>query len=285
MERRSLGAGLIVLASSFLLLVGTGTASASPGACTVTSLPSFVAQGESQFHTAAMVADVIEISCNPYVYSTGLPVTVSAYQLWLRCDKNLKWLNPNNGGHPEFTEGSKYEGIKLDADGNANIAVIGGPECSPGESLISMDEEDSPFETFTTSFQVEPPKVTTKGLSILPKTQVEDSNSSGAITIAEFEDSSLQEESIRIGAKQLYDRCHGGLWIIGQGEDQIGVDEPELTEAINTDNDGNGFVILKGTDSCAAGASLIEADAENDPGASLTESFTIEEPMVRWKEA
>ncbi len=198
----------MVLASSMLLLVGVsaGTAQAATGACTVKSLPSFVAQGESQFDTTAMVADVLEVSCNPYAYSDGLPVTLSAYQLWLRCGKNLKWLNPNNGGHPEYKEGSKYEGIKLDADGNANVAVIGGPECMAGESLVTLDEEDAPYETFTTSFQVLPPGPTPTGLTILNASQVEDSDSSGAIAIAEFEDRSLPEEKIRIGAKQLYDK-------------------------------------------------------------------------------
>ncbi len=275
----------MVLASSMLLLVGAsaGTAQAAttdPGACTVTSLPSFVDQGE--FATAAMVADVIEVSCDPYMYSTGLPVTVSAYQLWSRCDHNLKWLNPNNGGHPKFTEGPTYEGIKLDADGNANIAVIGGPECAPGEDLVTMDEQDSPYETFTTTFQVLPPTPTTTGLTILNPSQVEDSNSSGVIAIAEFEDRGLTEETIRIGAKQLYDKCQGGFWIIGQGEGQLTVDEPENTDAIYTDNDGNGFAILKGTDSCAEGPSLIEADAVNEPNTELSGSFLIEPPTVRW---
>jgi len=284
MERRNLGAGLVVLASSMLLLVGVsaGTAQAATGTCTVKSLPSFVDQGE--FATAAMVADVIEVSCNPNKYSTGLPVTVSAYQLWTRCDHNLKWLNPNNGGHPEFTEGPTYEGIKLDADGNANIAVIGGPECAPGENLVTMDEQDSPYETFTTSFVVLAPKPTETGLTILNPSQIEDSNSSGVIAIAEFEDKGLTEETIRIGAKQLYDKCQGKLWIIGQGEGQIAVDEPENTDAIYTDNDGNGFAILKGTDSCHEGASLIEADAVNEPNTALTSSFLIEPPTVRWEE-
>jgi len=289
MERRNLGAGLMVLASSMLLLVGVsaGTAQAatyegSSGACTVKSLPSFTDQGE--FATAAMVADVIEVSCNPDAYSTGLPVTVSAYQLWTRCDHNLKWLNPNNGVKgPEFTEGPTYEGIKLDADGNANIAVIGGPECAPGENLVTMDEQDSPYETFTTSFVVEPPGPTTKGLTILPESQIEDSNSSGVIAIAEFEDKGLTEKEIRIGAKQLYDRCQGKLWIIGQGDGQITVNEPENTDAIYTDNDGNGFAILKGTDSCAEGSSLIEADAVEEPNTRLEGSFLIEPPTVRWK--
>jgi len=272
-----------------VLLVGVsaGTAQAAtgdPGTCTVKSLPSFTDQGE--FATAAMVADVIEVSCNPNKYSTGLPVTVSAYQLWTRCDHNLKWLNPNNGSNgPEFTTGPTYEGIKLDADGNANIAVIGGPECAPGENLVTMDEQDAPYETFTTSFLVMPPNHTEKGLTILNPSQIEDSNSSGVIAIAEFEDQGLTEKEIRIGAKQLYDRCQGKLWIIGQGDGQITVNEPENTDAIYTDNDGNGFAILKGTDSCAEGASLIEADAVEEPNTVLTGSFLIESPTVRWTEA
>lgn len=282
-RRRSLGAGLVVLASSVVLMAGTaGTAAAAPTAsCTVKSLPSFVAQGE--FETAAEVADVIEVSCNPYVYSDGLPVTVSAYQLWERCGHDLKWLDPNNGGHPEFTEGSSFEKVKLDADGNANLAVIGGPECMAGESLISVDEEYAPYETVTTSFKVLPPGITPVGLTILNPSQVEDSDSSGTIAIAEVEDRALGEETFRIGAKQLYDRCHGGLWIIGESDEQIAVNEPELTDAIKLDNDGNGFVVLKGTDSCLEGSSLIEADAEYEPNTTLTADFLIEPPAVRFE--
>jgi hypothetical protein len=282
MERRNLVAGLTVIASSFLLLAGTASnAAAAPGpSCTVKSLPSFVAQGESQFGTPAMVADVIEISCNPSVYSTGLPVSVSADQLYKRCGGNLKWIDPNDEGSPKWGYGSSFDEIHLDVDGNANVVAIGGPQCMPGESLITLDQEKPPYETFTTSFQVLPSKPTAEGLTILPESQVEDANSSGVIAIAEVEMPEAGEEAVRIGAPQLYDRCHGGFYIIGQGPDQW-TNGKELLDAIHLDNDGNGFAILKGTDSCLSGSSLIEADGEENY-VTLKADFQIEQPMVRF---
>ena len=90
MERRNLGAGLMVLASSFLLLAGVASAQerstrlglrggATPGVCLVTSLPSFVAQGEYGY--TASVADVVEVSCDPFKYGAGQEVSVTAAQL------------------------------------------------------------------------------------------------------------------------------------------------------------------------------------------------------------
>ena len=46
--------------------------------------------------------------------------------------------------------------VHLDVDGNANVGLIAGPNCMVGESLITLDENESPYETFTTSFQVLP---------------------------------------------------------------------------------------------------------------------------------
>jgi hypothetical protein len=271
--------------ASLLLLAGTASAHGTvapqsgpgEGTCTVTSLPSFVAQGE--FQTSAMVADVIEVSCNPYAYSDGATVGLTAYQLYNRCHNNLKWLDPNDLGSPKWGYGPTFDEVHLDAAGNANIAVIGGPECMAGESLITLDEEESPYETFTTSFQVLPPAPTPEGLYILPEHQVEDANSSGVITIAEAEFKGAPEGYVRIGAKQLYNRCHEDLHIIGQEGWRTG---PEYLGGIKLDNDGNGFVILKGTDSCAEGTSLIEADLEEAPFTTLTGEFTIEPPRQRF---
>ena len=72
----------MVFASSLLLLAGSASAhgggnpqvSEGTGSCKIKSLPSFIAQGE--FGTAASVADVIEVSCNPSEYGTGAEVTI-----------------------------------------------------------------------------------------------------------------------------------------------------------------------------------------------------------------
>ncbi len=287
MDRRNLGAGLMVFASSLLLLVGTAGAhgtvkpagSEGTGGCTVKSLPSFVAQGE--FEQSATVGDVLEVSCDPYVYSAGASITLTASQLYSRCKDDLTWYDPNNDGEYYESEGRSVT-LKLDVDGNANVALIAGPDCMVGESLITLDENESPYETFTTSFQILPSVNTTQGLYITPSSQVEDAESSGVVTIAQAEFSGASEEYVRIGAEQLYDRCQAGdhLHIITEGRENS-EDVSELTDAIKLDNNGNGFVLLVGSDSCAEGTSLIEADLEASPFTTETGTFTVESPRVR----
>ena len=213
MERRNLSVGLMVFASSMLLFGGSalahGTvkpAGAESSGCTVKSLPSFIAQGE--FETSASVGDVIEVSCDPYVYSAGAEVTMTASQLYSRCH-DITWFSPNDEGSPGVY-GGRSVSLHLDVDGNANVGLIAGPDCMVGESLITVDENESPYETFTTSFQVLPSVNTTQGLYITPSSQVEDAESSGVVTIAQAEFSGASEQYVRIGAGQLYDRCQAG---------------------------------------------------------------------------
>src|SRR5271165_1038378 len=125
MKSRNLGLGLAVFASSLFLLGGTASvAGAAPavtnptGTCVVHSLPSFVAQGENinQVNTEAMVADVIQVECNPTIYGTGSKIKLTASQLFTRCGGKVTWYVPN-----PYQELSDARGItvRLDADGNA----------------------------------------------------------------------------------------------------------------------------------------------------------------------
>ncbi len=286
MERRNLLAGFMALAGSLMLLVGTASAHGTlkpegvegSGTCTVKSLPSFIAQGE--FENAATVGDVIEVSCDPYTYSSGAEVTLTASQLYDRCHE-ISWYEPNEGGEPHFTSGRSVS-LHLDVDGNANVGLIAGPHCMVGESLITLDENESPYETFTTSFQVLPAVNTTQGLYMTPSSQVEDAESSAVVTIAQAEFKGASESHVRIGAEQLYDRCQRGehLVFVRANRDVVteGEGEAELTDAIELDNNGNGFVLLVGSDSCAEGVSLIESDLEESPFTTETGTFTVEAP-------
>jgi len=286
MDRRRLSTGLVVLASSFLLSAGVASAhggatqgAAAPGTCTVKSLPSFVAQGE--FYEAATVGDVIEVSCDPYTYSAGATVTVTASQLYSRCHE-ISWYKPNENGEDEIVSNSRSVTLKLDVDGNANVGLIAGPKCMVGESLITVDENESPYETYTTSFQVLPAANTPQGLYVTPATQVEDQESSGVVTIAQAEFANASEKYVRIGAGQLYNRCHSGdkMEIVQENRNVV-EEQSELLHAIKLDNNGNGFVLLMGTDSCAEGPSLIESDLEESPFTTETATFTVESPRVR----
>ena len=288
MDRRKLVAGLMVLAASMLMLAGTASAhgtvvpagtTAGEGECKITTLPSFIAQGE--FGTAASVADVIEVSCDPEKYSAGAEVTINAAQLYSRCHE-VTWYDANDQGYGYKTgSGSSFE-VHLDVDGNANVALIAGPNCMVGESLISVDENEAPFETFTESFKVLPAVNTPESLTLLPSSQVEDAYSSGAITIAQAEFARSSEEYVRLGYEQLADRCQSGVGahLITESRNDI-TGEEETLKAIQLDNNGNGFAVLVGDDSCAEGPSLIEADLESSPFTTLSADFTIEAPTVR----
>jgi hypothetical protein len=301
MDRRILCVGVAVLASSLLLLTGVasarGTTSAAPtvppGTCEVTSLPSFVAQGE--FASAATVGDVIEVSCNPYNYSNGAEVELTAAQLYSRCGNNLTWYLPATTGSDDPPPNSRSIRLKLDQDGNANVGLIAGPHCMAGGSLITVDELESPYETYVTEYKVLPAVNTEEGLFITPKSQVENQETSSVVTIAQAEFSNASEKHVRIGAGQLFNRCkYGDRLEIVAGSRKEFEDSPEALNAIELDNNGNGFVLLLGEESCAEGPSLIEADLESSPFTTIpgpstaghpggNPIFTIESPRPRVK--
>src|SRR6266550_9371226 len=276
MKSRNLWVGLAVAAGSLFLLAGTASAHGAPAqqtnsTCVVHSLPSFVAQGE--FALTATAADIIEVECNPFVYGTGSKIKITASQLFSRCHEKLTWYVVN----PFRTETGRGISVALDADGNATVAVLAGPECQAGESLIAAHMEEEPFETFTTSFTVLPPVNTPPGVYALPSSQVEDALSSSVATIVETEFAAGSEKPVRIASEELFQRCRRGphlLWVRMNGEIATG---PEVRE-IELDNNGNAFVIALGEESCAEGTSLIEADLEAKPFTTFTTEFTIEAP-------
>jgi hypothetical protein len=282
MERRNLCAGLMVLASSLLLFVGS--ASASTGTCNVKSLPSFTAQGE--FGTTATVADVIEVGCDPAEYGTGSEVEVVASQLYSECNGDITWYIPNPYNTVSGTRGVK---LKVDADGNATVALIAGPQCSAGESLVAVHELNQPFESVTTSYSILPPNTTPEGVTALPATQIEDAESSAVATIIEAEFPGKAEAYYRVGSAELFSRCQVDphLRLIGENGSTVNYNtdtwsyDPEATRQ-QLDNDGNGFVLAIGDSSCYPGSSLIEADLEAKPFKTLTTSFAVEAPAPRF---
>jgi len=282
MDRRKLGAGLMVVASSLLLMAGTASAhgtavakAAEGSTCAIHSLPSFVAQGE--FNTQATAADVIEVECNPFLYGTGSKVTVIASQLYSRCNGDINWYIPNPYSE---TYGRSVE-LTLDADGNATVALIAGPKCQAGESLVSVHQDEGEYNSYTTSFTVLPPNNTPVGVTALPSHQVEDAGSSAIATIIEVEIPGAAEAPVRVASEELYRRCGISPHLRWLGATQVMTGEvgigPEYL-GLRLDNNGNGFLIAIGDSSCVPGTSLIEADMEVKPFATLTTHFTVESP-------
>jgi hypothetical protein len=280
MKSRNLGLGVVVLASSLFLLIGTASA-ASPttdpnGTCVVHSLPSFVAQGENadEVNTEATVADVIQVACDPTTYGTGSKIKLTANQLYTRCLGRLTWYVPN----PFSETVGRGVTVRLDADGNATAVVRAGPECAAGESLITAHMEEEPFESFTTSFSVLPPDITPAGVFALPATEVEGGSSSGVATIIEAEFPGGSEKLVQISSEELLHRCQvlpHLRWIRMDGEK---LEDTAEVSGVQLDNDGNGFVIAIGDASCDEGPSLIEADLLSKPFTTFMTDFTIEAP-------
>jgi hypothetical protein len=287
MKSRNLGLGLVVLTSSLLLLVGTASAhgtapaaAATSSTCVVQSLPSFTAQGE--FGLSATAADIVEVECNPFIYGTGSKVRITASQLFTRCKEKLTWYQAN----PLRAEPGRGITVELDADGNATVAVLTGPGCAAGESLITAHMQEEPFESFTTSFTVLPPLNTKPGVYALtgapivanaPVSQVEDASSSGVALIVEAEFAGGSEKKVHIASEELYQRCRVAphlVWIRMNGAPEFA---PEI-RGVELDNNGNAFVIALGAESCAEGVSLIEADLESKPFTTFTTPFMIEAP-------
>jgi hypothetical protein len=283
MKCRNLGVGLAVLASSVFLLAGTASAHGvgpdiegaeeTAKTCVVHSLPSFIAQGE--FKVAATVGDIVEVECNPDIYGTASKIKITASQLFTRCKGHLNWYVPN-----PFKVVLDKAGVSviLDADGNATVALLAGPGCSPGENLISAHMEEEPFETFTTGFTVMPPLNTKPGVFAMPSSQVEDGLSSSVATIIETEFAGGSEKKVHIASEELFDRCRVAphlRWILMNGTEVKGA--PEV-KGVELDDNGNAFVIAIGDASCAEGQSLIEADLEAKPFTTFTTDFGVESP-------
>lgn len=271
MKRRNLAGGLVVLASTLFMLAGSASAAETGSTCVVKTLPSFVAQGEGT--VAASVADIVEVGCDPTIYGTGSKITITATQLFERCGHRLTWWEPNPF---QVVQGNKIT-VPVDADGNAIVALLAGPGCQAGESLISAHMVEEPFETSTSSYTVLPPKTTPPGLFVENPTQVEDSLSSGVATIVQAEFENGSEKNVRIGSEELFNRCRIAPHLRWFRIDRSEVDGPEVTR-VPLDNDGNGFVIAIGDESCAPGVSLIEGDLEAKPFTTFTAPFTIEAP-------
>jgi len=304
MERRNLLAGLAVLALSLFVLSGTAFAHAahhkkakprSAGSttpaetCVVHSEPgAFMDQGE--FGSASSVADIIEVECEPAYAEKYVKITDN--ELYSRCDNSLYWRSPY--GHDE--EANKYGfvtgrgiNVELDNDGNATAIVLGGPSCAAGETLVAAHLEAAPYTTFTTGFEVLPPRPTPTGVSVEPGGEnpnafpaVESETTSSVATIVQVEFPPVfAEEPVNVDFSQLEARCKVCPYTeaIVMGYNGYPYTAEKVSDVtVNLDNDGNAFVVLVGNASCASGTSLVEASLENAPYTTWTTEFNILPP-------
>jgi hypothetical protein len=265
------------------------TAQTDPASCVIHSLPAFIDQGELALE--GTVGDIVEVECNPEVFPPGTSVEISDAQLFSRCSGGIKWVMPN-----EFATNALKEEVGrsitvgLDGDGNATVALVAGPHCAVGETVVSAHTGEPAFESVSTSFSVEGAKPTMEGVAVTPREQVESTGSSSVATIVSAEFPASGEVMLRVGSPELFNRCQAGTekltWLrmnkeLVSGKELAGGTslEPTGTEAIRLDDDGNGFVIAIGHSSCKAGKSIIEADLETSPFTTEELPFAILPPQ------
>jgi len=268
-----LGAALLLL--GMLTQAGTASAATFTAPCSLSSVSSFVDQGE--LGEASSIADVLELQCEK-VYA-GVRVRFTANPLYFRCQRKLEWSTPT-----PYTpvSGSGYS-VKLDGNGRAVVAVWGGPGCATGESLLSAHMEAPPYTTVTTKFTIEGPMATPEGVFALTpngkSSEVENSATSSVAVIVAVEFSPVNaEQPVHIAAEQLFSQCHDNLrW--------VGPDAKELANGVGSvsgvklDDDGNAFVVLLGGPSCAAAPGEIVTFLENPPLTRHTTTFTVLAPQ------
>jgi len=317
MERRSLWAGTLVLVCSFVVMAGSASAHstvvpqgsmAEATNCKLYTKAGLMRQGE--FGNVGSVGDIVSVECNPAVYPGGTVVEISDAQLESRClglggpgFHGIIWVDPNefSSGSPGGTRGGSVD-VELDGDGNVNVALIAGPNCAVGGTVISGHTQpgkgNTTVESFAAGFAVEPAAPSTEGVTVSPESQVEDEESSSTATLIQAEFGST-EAKVRVAAPELFSRCEvapfgitaakviwlrpnfEGLGFIGIGKELAGGTAlvPGGDEALKTDNDGNAFVIAIGAESCQPGKSYFEADLEEEPFTTEEPSFTIQAPQ------
>ena len=92
-------------------------------------------------------------------------------------------------------------------------ALIAGPKCQAGESLISVHQNEGEYNSYTTSFTVLPPNDTPLGVTAMPRHQVEDAESSAVATIIDVRGSVPRE----VGAKMIIHPLGQHVGTVGGG--------------------------------------------------------------------
>jgi hypothetical protein len=236
----------------------------SSAGCVVSSLPSFVAQGD--YGTVASVGDVIGVECEASY--AGQSVEVAAEGLNSQCNDTLRWATTSGG---VFGPGNS-DGVTtvLDSEGDASVVALAGPSCTPGESQIYAHFTLPPYEV-ATSFLVTPPQNQSPGVYVTPRSEVAYAGDNSVATIVNLVFPQAGESYVSIDAAQLYDRCGRLEWVTSNGT----VSSARSVGNVRLDNNGNAFVILFGLDSCASGASMIEATLEESPYTTQTSDFAV----------
>lgn len=267
-------AAVAVAAVSVFAASALSAAPAQAGsACVEHSLPSFIAQGDSGDEVSD-VADIVEVKCETgyALHKVGL----DSGQLYSECDDHLTW---STSAAFVPSDGASISKVTVDSDGNATVALWGGPYCKPGERMIMLTKEEPLYETSLTTFNVLPPAVTPEGIYAVPGSEIESGTSDSVATIIELEfPSQYAGDPVRVYSAQLFALCGGGTHLAWIGEDGNQLSGHEAV-TVKLDSDGNAFVTALASD-CASGSAVIQGDLEVSPYQTYDTNFVVQPPQV-----
>ncbi|HXQ60849.1 MAG TPA: hypothetical protein VN796_00875 [Acidimicrobiales bacterium] len=254
---------------------GGGTGGTGPPLMVVSASPNPVVD------TGGVIMTVVQVETNPSL--AGDMVNVSSSQLADSC--LLIYFVAYRGNFGENVD------LTLDNEGNATVEIVG-EDCAPGPSLIEADLVVAPYYTATTTLQVEPPVVSTPGVTGYPNPEVEtgedngvgnnDIGNSDVFAVFEIEASPVYaEQTVEISSAQLEASCQGGwVWIspdpTGNSVSGTGVNMQPPAQAL-LDDDGNAVFGFYGR-SCAAGPSVVLADVAGGTNPTYVTTYTVSPP-------
>lgn len=255
-------------------------------ACKVTANPGDVIDIGELAH-ASSIATILEVECEAR-FSEKM-VRIASNELWSKCDKKLKWIVASPALHEPSAgenEGKEIE-AELDDDGNATVALIGGPSCAAeGGALVTVDLGAGTRPTTSTEVIIESPRTTPEGLSLYPDYggkigpgAIESATDSSLVGLAVIEfPPGYAEEEVSVTDRQLFEKCDLPPKIrwFNEGAEKI-AEGVEATTRL--DDDGNAFVVFEAGESCKAGHTLFEASLEEPPFTTLTADFKVLPPQ------
>jgi hypothetical protein len=279
-----------------------GATGGAPAAITVVASPNpLVETGQSEIDA------VIQVSTSP-AYA-GDQVLIDSSQLDGSCSGPVTGPHTVNtgsltgitffsisdpGGSPDQPEGFAHSILAvLDDDGNATVTVSA-TDCAPGSDVIAADLEVSPYVTALTTLIVNPPVVTTAGLTGYPtsppgEVETGDTQASGEsdiYTVFYVESSPVYaEQPVTINSAQLQSRCGDG-WYWSPGNAALSVAAGDYATSSMTDpttpettldDDGNAVFVFYGA-SCAAGDSSVIAEVDAGTHPTYVTTFTVNPP-------
>jgi hypothetical protein len=251
------------------------------------------------------VVAVVQVETSPAF--AGDLVNIDSSQLQSACGGEIAFLTAQGIG----AETKNSVQVFLDNEGNVSV-IMYAAECAPGTSLVEADLESTPYYTALGSLLIEPPTVTTEGVSAFPTTsgtatggEVESDDSATSLGAGDngcnsppvpcTEDSVVYavfyvetspvyaEQQVEISSDQLQSRC-GEKYAWGVPGGSAGA--PTLNFTYNStgpyvstvDDDGNAVFAFYG-ESCAAGSSLVTADVVAGTHPTYTTTFNVLPPQ------